>query len=178
MIKLKKGVKNIKKIFHLSLIYLFLTATAVRADDAMEYYNLGLNSSMSYKRVDYYTKALQLNPHLTEAYEGRAINYFFQRRFDKAIQDYNRVVASKPSDANALLMRGAAYLKQEKGGGYRTEFKNIVSHYTKRPRFETNEMLDRAIDDLSRAIQLKPDLASAYSYRAEAYRLKGMTEPA
>ncbi|MFC1811631.1 tetratricopeptide repeat protein [Thermodesulfobacteriota bacterium] len=167
-----------KKIFALSLIYFFMTAAAARADEAMEYYNRALNSSLAYKKIEYYTKALQLNPDLTEAYEGRGIEHFFQRRFDKAIQDYNRVIASKPSDANAFLMRGAAYLKQEKGGGYRTEFKNLVSHYTKRRRFETNEMLDRGIDDLNNAIQLNPDLASAYSYRAEAYRLKGMLEAA
>jgi len=161
-------------MFCLLLIYLLLPATTVRAADEMEYYHLGLNSSLAYKKIEYFTKALQLNPDLTEAYEGRAIEYFFQRRFDKSIQDYNRLIASKPSDANLFLMRGAAYLKREKGGGYKTEFKNLASHYTKRRRFETFEMLDRAINDLSRAIQLNPDLASAYSYRAEAHRLKGM----
>ena len=167
-----------KKTLHLLLIYLLLTVTAARADNATEYYNLGLNSSLAYKRIAYFTKAIQLDPGLTQAYEGRATEYFFQRRFGKAILDYNQVIASKPSDANAFLMRGASYLKKEKGGGYKTEFKNLASHYTKRRRFETYEMLDRAIDDLGRAIQLNPILASAYSYRAEAYRLKGMREAA
>jgi tetratricopeptide (TPR) repeat protein len=38
--------------------------------------------------------------------------------------------------------------------------------------------LERAIDNFSHAIDLDPQLASAYSYRAKAYRIKGMMEEA
>ncbi|MES0446194.1 MAG: tetratricopeptide repeat protein [Desulfobacterales bacterium] len=40
------------------------------------------------------------------------------------------------------------------------------------------EPLERAIDDFSRAIELDPQLASAYSNLAEAYRIKWMIEEA
>ena len=178
MIKVSKGGRDVKKIPAIILVYLFLTATVAGGQDAMMLYNRGLNSSLAYKKIEYYTKALQLNPDLTEAYEGRAIDYFFQRRFDKAIQDYNRVINSKPSDSNAFLMRGAAYLKKEKGEGYKAEFKNLSYNLSKRKVREFSASLDKAIGDFNRAIELNPELASAYSYRAEAYRIKGMTEAA
>lgn len=43
---------------------------------------------------------------------------------------------------------------------------------------EYNESLERAIENFNRAIELDPQLTSAYSYRADAYRIKGMTDAA
>lgn len=167
-----------KKITATALTFLFLTVATARGQDAMEFYNKGLNCSLAYKRIAYFTQAIQADPGLTVAFEGRALEYYFQRRFDKAIQDYNRVIAAKPLDANLFLQRGASYLKKEKGSGYRAEFDKLVSHYKNGRKPNPSELLDRAIEDLNRAIELNPELASAYSYRAEAYRIKGMTEEA
>jgi tetratricopeptide (TPR) repeat protein len=134
------------------LICFWLSAGVAWGSDALDYYNLGLQSSITSRRIDYFNKALQLNPNLAEAYEKRAIHYYFQRRYDQAIQDYTRVIALWPDRLEAYRIRGMAFLR--KG-----EF-------------------DQAIKDFNRALELDPKLVSAYSYRAEAYRLKGMTENA
>jgi tetratricopeptide (TPR) repeat protein len=130
------------------LICFWLIAGVAWGSDALDYYNLGLKSSITSRRIDYFNKALQLNPNLAEAYEKRAIHYYFQRRYEQAIQDYTRVIALQPDHLEAYRIRGMAFLN--KG-----EF-------------------DLAIGDFSRALELDPKLVSAYSYRAEAYRLKGM----
>ncbi|MGD8530847.1 MAG: tetratricopeptide repeat protein [Syntrophobacterales bacterium] len=141
-----------KKLFLTILIYMMMTCTAVWAQNAMYFYNRGLESSMVNRRIHYFSKALQLNPNLVEAYEKRAIHYYFQQRFDNAIQDYTKVIELKPTGAEAYRMLGLAQLK--KGD------------------------LDGAIDNFDRAIQLDPRPASSYGYRGEAYRLKGLPQEA
>ncbi len=141
-----------KKIVVTLLTFMVLTASAAWGQDAMHFYNLGRQSSMAYKQIRYFTKALQLNPNLVEAYEGRALNYYYQRKYDKAIKDYTKIIELKPHDPEAYRMLGLAQLKKEN--------------------------FDAAIDNLNRAIELDPRLASAYGYRAEAYRHKGMAEEA
>lgn len=166
------------KIIVATLAYLCLIVTAAWGQDAIEFYNLGLKSSLACKKIEYFTKALQLNPNLAEAYEKRAIHYYLQRRFDQAIQDYSRVIALKPHRVNAYQMRGLAYLKKGGDEGLMAQIDPLASSLSKSRVPESSELLDRAIDDFSRAIELDPQLASAYSYRAEAFHLKGLTNEA
>jgi len=133
-------------------ICFWLSAAVAWGNNALDYYNLGLKSSITSRRIDYFNKALQLNPNLAEAYEKRAIHYYFQRRYERAIEDYTRVIALWPNRLDAYRIRGMSFLR--------------------------NGEFDEAINDFNRALELDPKLVSAYSYRAEAYRLKGMTEDA
>jgi tetratricopeptide (TPR) repeat protein len=168
----------VKKNIFIILISLCLTAVPTWGQDAIEFYHRGLESTLAYKKIEHFTKAIQLDSTLVEAYEKRAIHYYLQWQFDKAIEDYNRIIALKPNDANAYLMRGLAYFKQEHGEGYSTELKNLKFHLSKREVPDYSESLERAIENFSYAIKLDYQLTSAYGYRAEAYRMKGMIEKA
>lgn len=130
------------------LAYLCLTATVAWGQEAMDFYNRGLKSSRTYEKIEYFTIALKLNPKLSAAYERRGMLYYYQRKYNKVIQDFQRVIELEPFGPEAYRMLGLAY---EKKGN-----------------------LDKAIVNFTRATELDPQLASAYSYRAEAYRLKGM----
>jgi tetratricopeptide (TPR) repeat protein len=141
-----------RKLLLTVLTYMMVTTSVAWAQDAMYYYKLGIDSSLANKRVGYFTKALELNPNLLEAYEKRALHYYYQRRYDKAIRDYTKVIELNPHGADAYRMRGSAYLKKEE--------------------------LDPAIKNLNRAIELNPKVASAFGFRAEAYRLAGMATEA
>jgi len=141
-----------KKVLLIVLTYMMVSSSVAWAEDAMYYYKLGLESSLANRRIGYFTKALELNPNLAEAYEKRALHYYYQRRYDKAIHDYTKVIELIPNRADAYRMRGTAYLKKEE--------------------------LQLALDNLSRAIELDPRMASAYGFRAEAYRLSGMATEA
>jgi len=68
------------------------------------------------------------------------------------MQDFLNVTALEPFSSEAYIWLGLAYMK--KG------------------------TLDKAIANLNRAIELAPQLAIAYNYRAETYRLNGMPEEA
>ncbi|UCG21268.1 MAG: tetratricopeptide repeat protein [Deltaproteobacteria bacterium] len=141
-----------KRMLFALVTYIVVTTSAAWAQDAMHFYKLGVESSLANKKITYFTKALELNSNLVEAYEKRGLHYYFQRRYDKAIHDYSKVIELKPKGAEAYRMRGSAYLK--KG------------------------VPESAIEDLSRAIELDPKVAIAHGDRAEAYRLAGMAAEA
>jgi tetratricopeptide (TPR) repeat protein len=126
---------------------LFLNGTAW-SKDAMDYYNLGLNSSMANRKINYFTRAIEINPALPHVYDKRGMLYYYQGKYTEAIQDFQRVAHLKPLESGTYVMLGRAYLEEED--------------------------YDQAIAHLTRAIELNPQMPDAYSYISEAYRLKGM----
>jgi tetratricopeptide (TPR) repeat protein len=139
-----------KRIAVCLLTLLWVSVPQAHGEDAVEYFNLGLKSSMAYKQIEYFTKALELDARLAPAYEKRGMLYYFQGKYDKAIQDYEHYTMLVPNEAEGYRMLGVAYLKN---GSY-----------------------DEATRNLSRAIQIDPELSSAFSFRAEARRLIGQDE--
>ena len=137
-------------------IYLFalawLFATMAHGKDAMEYFNLGHESSMTYKKIEYFTKALELNPRLSDAYAKRGMLYYFQEKYDKMIKDFKTYIEHVPATAEAYRMLGVGYLK--------------------------TECFTEAVSSFTRAIEMDAFLVSAYAHRAEAYRLDGKYEEA
>jgi len=167
-----------RKIFVLTTTYLCLAAAVAWGQDAVDFYNRGLDSTLSYKKIKYFTKALQIEPNLVPAYEKRAPLYYFQGKLDKAIADYTTVIELKTFPPDAYKRRGLAYLRKAHGEGMMAEIKRLVHRHRHPGVPENREYLEKAIDDFSRAAELEPQTALAYSYRAEAYRLVGMIDKA
>ena len=133
----------------LFIFFWFLAAPAY-GDNAMEYFNRGVKNSVTHKKIEYFTKALELNPALTEAYEKRGLLHYYQGNYDNVISDYHTYLDLAPAKAEAYRMLGMGYMKSGK--------------------------YDSAIYHFSQAIKIDPKLTSAYAYRAEAYRLSGNDE--
>lgn len=131
---------------------LLLHSLPVHADEALDYFNLGLQGSMTRKKIEFFTKALELDPKLAAAYEQRGLLYYFQGKYDKVIQDYQKYLDLAPEKAEAYRMLGLGYLKN---GDYKP-----------------------AIAQFTRAIELEPQHPAGYAYRAEANRLCGKDEEA
>ncbi|MCG6943764.1 MAG: tetratricopeptide repeat protein [Deltaproteobacteria bacterium] len=131
---------------------LLLYTLPVHADEAMDYFNLAQKGSVTRKKIELFTKALELNPKLAAAYEQRGLLYYFQEKYDKVIQDYQTYLDLAPEKAQAYRMLGLGYLKT---GEY-----------------------EPAIANFSRAIELEPQHPAGYAYRAEANRLRGKDEEA
>lgn len=141
-----------RKTLVIAISYLLLASYTAWGQDAMYFFNLGMNSSMANNKIHHFTKALELNPRLSVAYEKRGMLYYFQGKYTETIQDFQRVVELQPLKPESYVMLGTAYMK--------------------------NEDYDEAMTNLTYAIKLDPNLAGAYGYRAEVYRLKGMVAEA
>lgn len=140
------------KILIGGLGFLILVASTGWCQDAMYYYDLGVRSTVTYEKIHYFTKALELNPRLYSAYKKRGKLYYYREKYSKMIKDFQKVIAVNPHDSEAFRMLGLGYLEE----GY----------------------YDEAIAHLTQAIELDPEQASTYSHRAEAYLLKGRFEEA
>lgn len=139
-----------KKLFTSIIILIGFITVPAWAYDAEYFYKLGLDSTMSNIKINYFNKAIELNPALSGAYEQRGMIYYFQEHYNKMIHDFLKVIKLSPDNVNGYTMLGVAYFKKRD--------------------------YDSAVSNLTRAIELKPKLSEAYGYRAEAYRLKGMLD--
>jgi tetratricopeptide (TPR) repeat protein len=126
---------------------LWLAGAPAHAEDAMEYFNLALKSSSASKKIEYFSKALELDPKLASAYEKRGVLYYFREKYDNAIQDFEKYTKLKPEAAEGYRMLGMSYLNK---GTY-----------------------DAAIATFTHALKIDPNLISALCYRAEAHRRSG-----
>ncbi len=61
------------------LIFLMLSAAPVHGENAMDYFNLGLKSNVTPTKIKYFSKALELDPNMAEAYAKRGMLYFFRK---------------------------------------------------------------------------------------------------
>ncbi len=147
-----------KLIFSLLAVFLLASAPNIEnnaqayGESAIDYFNLGMQSSMAYKKIEYFTKALELNPRLALAYEKRGLFYYFQEKYDKVIEDYTRYIRLVPDKADAYRLLGMAYLKVGNN--------------------------DKAVVNFDSAINMAPEMSAAFSYRAEALRLSYQLEGA
>jgi len=142
----------IKKMVICICAIAWLTCSQVYGEDAMDYFNLGLKSSITRTKIEYFSKALELNPKLAAAYENRGLLYYFQGKYDETISDYREYIAISAPKAEAFRMIGLGYLK--------------IGLY------------EDATSSFSDAIKQDPEFAAAYANRAEAHRLCGKHEEA
>ncbi len=156
------------------LVQLFWTAAPALSQDAMDYYRRGLKSTLAVKKVEYFTEAIRLNPRLKEAYEARAVHYYFQQRLDEAIEDYTWIIELDPGHTDAYLMRGLARLKKGHPEGFMGELYRLAPSLARLWVQDTSGSLREAIRDFTKAIELSPGLARAYSHRAQAYLFERM----
>ena len=150
LIKYRSGI--MKRTVMCLLTLLLLSATPALSQDAIDYFNLGLKNSRTRKKIEYFTKALEMDPRLTTAYEKRGMLYYFQGKYEESIQDYETYLDLTRGDAQAYRMLGMCYLK--------------------------SGIYEPAIASFTRVIEMEPERATAYAYRAEAYRLSGRGEEA
>jgi tetratricopeptide (TPR) repeat protein len=137
-----------KKLLSIIIVFICYIAVPAWGYDAAHFYNLGQDSTMANTKINYFTRAIELNPVLSAAYEERGMLYYFQEHYTEVIHDFLKVTKLNPENANGYAMLGVAYFKKND--------------------------YDSAVSNLTRAIKLKPELAEPYGYRAETYRLKGM----
>jgi len=141
-----------KRLFVCLLTIVWLPTSAALAKEAAVYFDLASKSSSANKKIEYYSKALELDPNLASAYAKRGILFYFQGKYQKVIEDFENYTRLRPDDGEGYRMLGMGYL--------------YLGTY------------DAAIATFNQALKVDPNLTSALCYRAEAYRRSGQNEKA
>lgn len=150
-------MKTIMKKFLCFLIVFFIlfsfccyaveTLTA-QQKEAEEWYIKGYNADTLTLKVEYYTKAIELDSKYANAYSNRGGAFANLGESQKAIDDCTKAIELDPKFANTFSNRGGVYV--------------ILGEYQK------------AMDDCTKAIELDPKLANAYGNRGVAYGFQGV----
>ncbi len=89
----------------------FAVADAI-AENYNEYYEQGefaLRVEKWDRAIQLFSKSLEVNPTLFEAYYNRAIAYSKTGEYDRSIEDLNKAVLLRPEYAGAYLLMGLIY---------------------------------------------------------------------
>lgn len=136
--------------------------------------------------IEDYSRAIELSPNNTAAYNNRGVAYQKKGKLDLAIKDYNKTIKLDPDDANAYCNRGNVY--REKG-----EFNRAIddtntainlnpscteAYNNRGAAYGAKGHFDNAIRDCSKAIELNPNCMKAYNNRSNAYFKKGQVDRA
>jgi tetratricopeptide (TPR) repeat protein len=108
-----------------------------------------------------YQKVIELDSAHQAAYVNLGDTYYQQQDFDLAIEAYQQALELVPDDADVIYNLGATYFQQAVAQG------------------EVNSQgLEKAITQIERAVELKPNLAEPYFALGTAHQLLGETDEA
>lgn len=124
-------------------------------DDAIDYIHSGfdlLNREDFQDAVGQFSSAINIDPSLLDAYNGRGIARNLLGENQDAISDFNVVLHADPGNLTVRIYRARVYIE--------------LGEY------------DEALSDLNQVLLTDPFLASAYYYRALIYSAQGDDEKA
>ncbi len=151
------------------------------------YYRLGnyerINGNYS-DAVEYYTKAIELNPDYEAAYNCRGVAYWGLKNYKDSIQDYSKCIELDPQNYITYYNQGISYADLSKIEEKKENLKKAIESYSKsielNPEYAEvynnrgNSYSDlgekrKAIEDYNKAIELNPEYAIAYNNRGNRY---------
>lgn len=133
--------------------------TATPPAKAVEFYNQG---KAFWKSLDIsdaiaaLTKAIEIYPNYIDALSERGSIYFLTRKHQLAVNDLDKVVAAQPNNAKILHYRGMAL----------TEIA-VKTKDDDNDRKTANGIAQRALADLSKAIEISPNEYPYYNARGK-----------
>ena len=140
--------------------------------DADCYFDRGMFSKQQHQyseAIVQFTKAIALNPDLTEAHLERGISFHKLGDLSNAIADLNRALELNPEQIKAYYYRGTAHAYL---GNYQLaieDFSKLIEinatankYYNRGVIYYQTEEYEKAIADLTRVIAVEPEFTAAY----------------
>lgn len=135
-----------------------------------------------------FTQAITLEPDNAATYYWRGMVRYYLRRYDAALADFNEAIERDKNQCLYYIWRGAFFYGRSDDAAARRDFDRAVElcpmdylPYEKRASTlyaNQLELLDNALADLHRAIELQPDYGQSYFWRALVYLDLGRNEEA
>ena len=126
-----------------------------RPQERASHNNVGLAHSQKqdYSRaIEWYGKAIALDPKYARAYNNLGDSYYSQKRFDEAIGSYRKAADLEPRNAGILYTLGVAYRERKD--------------------------YDRSIESFRKLLLIQPERMDAHVNIVHAYHLKGQHDQA
>lgn len=112
------GIRKIGKLTY-AIICLALFISVVKTygaeGDAEKFFEQGKKNSTvenAGSAIEYYSKAIKLNPKFAKAYNNRGIAYVWEKKYDLALADFNMAIELDPKNGKAYNNRAIVYAYQ------------------------------------------------------------------
>jgi tetratricopeptide (TPR) repeat protein len=147
------------------------------SDAAKEWFSKAYDATDNNKKIEYYTKAIGLNPEFSYAYNNRGNAYYEQEKYDLAMADYTKAITYDSKNEEAYRNRGNTYYALEKYEQAIVDFTNAIgfdpknenAYYWRGRAYSELEKYDQAIADYTKTIDCDPNYTIAYNSRGDAY---------
>ena len=146
--------------------------------------NLARGNQWIYSRryteaIENYSKAIELNPKLVEAYNNRGLAYADLVKYDEALKDYNKAIELDQNHSNSYINRGNVYEKLERYFDAIEDYtkatelnpNDLKAYYNRGIVYQALEKYSDSIADYTKAIELNPKLVEAYNNRGLVYQV-------
>ncbi len=153
-----------------------------RENDPKYQYNLGLfylNQSDVENATKYFVKALSLDTNYYLAWNGLGLAHSMRGRLDESVKAYQKCLEANPQFTEARNNLGTVYQEMNQLDKAEGEFRKALADLTYQNRelpyfnlarlYVLQNRLDEALDNVQKAIQIKPRLAMAYNLRAQIF---------
>jgi tetratricopeptide (TPR) repeat protein len=136
-------------------------------------------------RIAYIDKAIALAPNYAEAYAGRGHGYMDEKKYDRALADFNKAISLKPELAPTLKPNFVIiYIERASNamssGQYQAGIEDLSRALQMDPQnvralgdlgdaYNTTHQYDKAVTVLTQDIQTHPNYPFAYTNRGIAY---------
>ena len=114
--------------------------------EEIEWFNKGYKASIAEnydEAIEYYKKAIAINPDYADAHANLGVNYIQKGKFDEAISNLKKAITIDP--------------------------KNVGAHYNLGLVYDKKSMIDEAISEYEKTIDINPGFAKAYQNLGIAY---------
>lgn len=164
---------------------------ASREKDPKYQYNLGLyylNQSDVENATKYFVKALSLDTRFFLAYNALGLAHSMRGRLDEAAKAYEKCLEINPQFTEARNNLGTVYQEMKQLDKAEAEFRAALADLTYQDRelpyfnlarlYTLQGRYDEALDNVQKAIQIKPRLAMAYNLRGQIYEKQNSLDDA
>ncbi|MDR0587482.1 MAG: tetratricopeptide repeat protein [Burkholderiales bacterium] len=125
------------------------------------------------KAIECYTKEINTNPELAQAYIDRGTAYRNVLDYDKALSDFNHAIMLDPKSHKGYVGRGNVYYRQQNYYLAVNDFSQAIGLYPKQAglyyllgmAYYQDKKYSSAHIEFTEAIRLDPSRADAYLYR-------------
>ena len=144
---------------------------------AQEWSERAYISKLAEDKIRLYTKAIELDPKLSFAYNNRGISYSKLKQYKKAFEDFDQAIKLNPEFAEPYINRGTSYAKLEQYEKAFEDFDQAIKlnpeyvevYYNRGTSYSELEQYEKAIEDFGQAIKLNPEYVEVYYNRGTSY---------